>query len=70
MTREVEHEQVARMSDARLMKEYQEMRKGSFDSIFGNNARERGNLCVAELRRRGITHEPNIFGDMEIEGWR
>ena len=62
----MDREGLSRMSDRALLNEYREMRRASFNAMFGHNAKRRGNACAEELLSRGITHEPNIFGDILI----
>lgn len=57
------------MNDVQLLREYRELRKDSFCRMFGHNARIAMNECVDELLSRGITMEPNLFGDMPIDKW-
>lgn len=57
---------LAGYSDADLTREYHDSIKGSFNALFGHNARAFGNLVVDEMLSRGITHVPNIFGDIEV----
>jgi len=55
----------ANLSDAHLMQEYKDMQKASF-GIFKRNAAAAQDAVAALLLARGITHIPNIFGDIAI----
>lgn len=56
---------------AELAREYFECQRDCFGfNIFCNNARKYFNLIVDELRTRGITHLPNIFGPIEVRPWQ
>lgn len=59
------HPKYDRYTDEQLIKEYKEMRRAVF-GIHGNNARRELNLIVDVLLARGVTMEPNIFGDIPI----
>ncbi len=54
------------LSTEHLLYEYREMRKASFDRMFGHNARNAQRACARLLIARGVTHEPNIFGDISL----
>jgi hypothetical protein len=66
----IDREGLEKLDNERLLKEYAEMSKASFNNIFGRNAKRRFNACVEELHKRNIYFEPNIFGDMEIKYWQ
>jgi len=53
---------LGRMNNEQLMREYLDMNRASFDRMFGMNAKRRLNACVDELLSRGITEIPSIFG--------
>ena len=53
------------LSDAHLIQEYKDMQKASFGMFKGNAARAQ-DAVAALLLARGITHIPNIFGDIAI----
>jgi hypothetical protein len=61
---------LAGYSDEDLQREYHEATKAGFNQLFGHNARAFGNLVVDELRTRGITQLPNIFGPIEVRPFR
>ncbi len=56
-------------SDEHLFEEHRSLRKAGFNKMFGYNARRADNQIIAELRRRGYTHEPNLFGPIELKEW-
>ena len=53
-------------TNERLMAEYLDLAKHSFNRLFGHNARQAQNECADELERRGITEIPNIFGPLKV----
>jgi hypothetical protein len=57
----------ASMETPDLMREYQDMRRAGW-GLFGGNADRRAAELAAELRGRGVTHIPNIFGPIPIHG--
>lgn len=50
-----------------LLNEYESLYKASFDPMFGRNARVQTNILAAVLHEKGITHRPNIFGNLPVE---
>lgn len=56
----------SRWSDEALIREWKHLQKACFDRMFGHNARHAFNTLCDVLAERGITHIPNIFGDIEI----
>lgn len=62
-----ELEKWRRWSNENLLNEYTDLRRAEFNPIFGGNAR-RARVIVARIlvEERGVTHEPNMFGDIPI----
>lgn len=48
-----------------LIREYEDMMHARF-GIFGRNAAEAQNAVGEMLLSRGVTHIPNIFGDIPV----
>lgn len=59
----------SRQSDEQLIKEWSALQKACFNKMFGHSAKLSFNTLCDVLNERGITHIPNIFGDIEIKKW-
>jgi hypothetical protein len=58
---------VKRMTDAELLRDYEQCMKDRFHNLFGRNAREYQSLVASELLGRGIKSFPGLFGPIQIE---
>lgn len=64
---EHEYERYDRMTAAQLKREYLDLTKGSFDKIFGHNARNARMIVGRILRERGYYWIDNALGDIPIK---
>ena len=62
----IDYPNYANMSTEYLQAEYLELNKARFNSMFGHSAAQAQARVAKALHSRGITHIPNIFGDIEV----
>lgn len=55
-------------TDEQLIHEYRDMMRACY-GMFSNNDKYYSDELADILLARGVTHIPNIFGDIEIKRW-